>query len=230
VVDSLPDTPLGLTASDTDLYWTGSTGSDIYTCPINNCSSATVLVNSVDNPQMITVGRSDSPLPKFTLSVDGSGDGDVTSTKSINCSFVSGVASGTCDETYTVGSTATLTATPATDFAFDSWTNCSNPSGSACNHTVTSDVTITANFVELFTLTIVGTGVDSDFVRITSDTGGIDCPGTCQATYPAGTMVELTATDTNGMFVEWFQCVSSTNNVINVTMNSDLTCEAQGSF
>lgn len=53
---------------------------------------------------------------------------------------------------------------------------------------------------ETLTVTPAGTGTGT----VTSDTGGISCPGTCSAQYSQGTQVTLTATASNGStFTGW---------------------------
>lgn len=158
-----------------------------------------------------------------TLTVNGTGSGDITSsTSAINCTLTNGVTSGTCTDNVSLSATQVLTATPASGFILDNWNNCSNPSGLVCNHTVTNDVTISANFTQVFTLTVfVSVGIGS----VVSDIGGINCPGVCTATFPMGTVVELTAIDGVGTFDQWNDCSNSSNRVINVTMNSDQDCD-----
>ena len=170
----------------------------------------------------------------FDLLIDGTGSGIVTSARAINCTLTNGVTSGTCQEEYINQTTAALTATPATDFVFESWTNCSSPSGSTCNHTVTSDVTISANFLETFTLEVQLTGGVS---RVFSDDGRIDCPGTCVATYTDGTSVTLEMEHCGGCTPFWegnsggadVPCIGNRlgpdfGNPIVTTMNRDRIC------
>ncbi len=160
------------------------------------------------------------------LTVNGTGSGTVVGAdNNINCSISSGSISGTCTDSVGLGTTQTLTATPASGFDFDSWVNCSNPSGNVCNHGMTEAATITANFVQMFTLTVVLSGPG----LVTTNIGGISCPGVCSATFPAGTVVALTAAPA-GDFSMWTDCGipvgPSTANPFNRTMNSDLNCLA----
>jgi len=185
-------------------------------------------------------------LGSFDFSVDGTGSGTITgSPASINCIITNDVSSGTCTDKAAKDSVQTLTATAVPGFQFDSWLNCSNPSGITCNHLVTADTTITANFVALpaVTLTIEFQEV-FQFFRIVSDTGGIDCSisnagstritgnGTCSADFPTGTIVMLTTNGPGGSgalsrFIKG--CVALTSSsTISVTMNSDETCIGTG--
>jgi len=180
------------------------------------------------------------------LAINGTGSGTVVASTAINidCTLSNGTASGTCSDAVQLGSTQILNATPASGFILDSWTNCSNPSGNVCNHAMTEDVTITANFVQTFTLTVLFNSVFNPPVGVTSDIGGINCnatsgiigtgsgTGVCAASFPAGTVVELTSTGiiwnrwTNTSLVSCFTGAGSASRTINVTMDADRSCTA----
>lgn len=168
------------------------------------------------------------------LSINGTGSGKVIGANIINCTITNGSTTGTCIDQVDLGTTQTLTATPASGFVFDSWSNCSNPSGNMCNHTMTGDTTITANFaVQMFTLTVnlILVNTTNPNLSVVSNIGGIDCPGTCTATFPVGTVVELTAIDDSpATFTTWSGSGCPSSNVGNVNnnviMNQDVTCNA----
>lgn len=202
---------------------TGQTVTHVYTS--SGTFNISVIISRGGGQQTLSatlqIGDLQGPA---TLTVNGTGSGGVTSsTSAINCTLTNGVTSGTCTDNVSLSATQILTATPAAGFILDNWTNCSNPIGSVCNHTVTNDVTISANFTQVFTLTVFvgGGGIGS----VVSDIGGINCPGVCTATFPQGTVVELTAIDGVGTFDEWDGCSNSSNRVINLTMNSDRDCD-----
>jgi hypothetical protein len=63
--------------------------------------------------------------------------------------------------------------------------------------------------------------------NLRSDPAGIDCGTTCQASYPAGTVVTLTATPTDGAtFKEWSGDCNSPELTTTVTVKTDTHCQA----
>jgi hypothetical protein len=72
----------------------------------------------------------------------------------------------------------------------------------ACDVTMSDDRTVTANFMEVRTITIVPTGTGVG--RVTSTPAGINCSGSCSATVWLGASVTLTADpDANSEFLGW---------------------------
>jgi len=82
--------------------------------------------------------------------------------------------------------------------------------------------------VSSFTLTITTSG--SGMGAVTSNSGGISCPGTCTAMYPTGTTVVLTATPSLGQdFGIWSGDVPlghELNNPLTIIMNNNKTIDA----
>jgi hypothetical protein len=79
---------------------------------------------------------------RFTLTVNfpGSGDGNVTSVPAgINCDV-------DCSAGFNVNQRVTLTATPLGSSGFGGWTGGGCPDGATCTITMTSDVTVSADF------------------------------------------------------------------------------------
>lgn len=133
--------------------------------------------------------------PAFTLTVSkaGAGSGTVSG---------SGIACGnTCGLVFAQGTQVGLAATPSLGSAFAGWSGDCTGTG-ACNLTMNADHTVTATFdvVPTFSLTVGLAGTGSGTV-----TGsGIDCGGTCNASYSQGTQVSLTATPAAGStFTGW---------------------------
>ena len=79
-------------------------------------------------------------VPQYTLSVSKVGSGTITDT-GINC--------GTdCTESYTAGTSVTLTASPASGWSFAGWSGDCSGTGN-CNLTMNSDKNVTATFTFL---------------------------------------------------------------------------------
>jgi hypothetical protein len=117
-----------------------------------------------------------------------------------------------------------LVAVPGSGWHFTSWSGlCSN---AACDLTVSGDLTLTANFDQdtavappvavkrNLTMTVNGPG------RLVSSPIGIDCPGTCSATFDDGTNVLFTATPNTGAKFDGFSgaCAGSS---CTVTLGTD---------
>ena len=130
------------------------------------------------------------------LTVTISGNGSVTSSPAgINCP-------GTCSANFTQNSQVTLTATPGSGFGLGAWTGSCSGNTSPCTFTITSPSSVTATFTQLGTVTVSLIGVGSGTVA--SSPTGINCPGTCNASFPNNTVVTLTATpDAKSTFAGW---------------------------
>jgi hypothetical protein len=148
----------------------------------------------------------------LTVSATGTGIGTVTSDPAgINCTSTAGTLSGTCTATYANGTLVTLTATAGTASVFSGWSGtgitCSGTS--PCAVTLDQARSVSATFVQHFTLTVSGAG--TGIGTVTSDPAGINCTssggapsGTCAANYASGTAVTLTATPATGsVFSGW---------------------------
>jgi len=158
----------------------------------------------------------------LTINRSGNGSGTVTSADGgINC--------GTdCSEVYDSGTVVTLTATAEADSVFGGWSGDVVSSDSTCTATMDSDKTITAKFIpksSTFTLTVIKTGPGNG--TVTSEDGGISCGSDCSETYPAGTVVTLTATpDASSGFEGWSGEATGSEATIAVMMDTDKTVMA----
>lgn len=174
----------------------------------------------------VTLDRDRSVVASFdrdrvTLSVALAGDGLGTVTADlgpIDCP-------GTCSASYAVGETVTLTAAPDADVRFAGWFGACAGTES-CIVTMEAARAVTATFeLEREPLTVVLQG--SGAGRVTSDIGGIDCPGACTEAYVRGAAVELTATASPGSrFAGWGGACSGTG-TCNVTVSSATNVSAQ---
>jgi len=153
-------------------------------------------------------------LPTLSVSLAGSGTGTVTSNPGgINCG-------STCRANFATGSQVVLSATAGAGSSFTGWSGggCSG-SASTCTVTMSSSQNVTATFSVIQSapqLSVVVTGSGT----VASSPGGISCLPTCNATFPTGTVVTLTATPAQGSyFVGWSGGGGTCNN------NSGLSCQ-----
>ncbi|MBZ0122625.1 MAG: hypothetical protein K8F31_01910, partial [Roseovarius sp.] len=138
--------------------------------------------------------------------------------KSVTAVFVQGcslttavVGSGSISPSgglYNYGQVIQLTATPATGWRFDHWSGALSGSTNPSNLTMDGDKSVTATFIQTFTLSTSASGNGS----ITPSAG----------TYDTGTVVSLQATpDAGWRFKEWTGALSGSTNPTNLTMNSN---------
>lgn len=137
---------------------------------------------------------------QLTLVLTGSGSGTVSSFgQEVNCRFVAGVQSGDCTHIASAGSTLSLVVTSGSQSTFMGWSGggCSGTGG--CVVTFNQAQAVTARFDSPFSVSVTGTGNGSG--TVTSLPEGVACTivpgggvtGSCQAPFPAGTLVTLTA-------------------------------------
>ncbi|HEX6700063.1 MAG TPA: hypothetical protein VF101_04965 [Gaiellaceae bacterium] len=147
-----------------------------------------------------TFGRASTPTETLTVKIGGNGTGTVESKPTgIKC------PAARCSALFPVDTSVTLIqhADPGSTFAGWSREEC----GDADECTVTvragvAPVVATFNAVPQERLHVELTGGHGG--RVTSDPPGIDCPDTCDASFPRGSNVTLTAAASSGFtFVEW---------------------------
>src|SRR6188768_3306704 len=162
---------------------------------------------------------------RLTVTVGGSGIGIVTSNPSgISCP-------GTCAAEFATGTNVTLTATPTSESTFNGFSGagCGGP-GSSCTVAMNGDQNVTGIFTAIVpppmsTLTVQKSGSGSG--TVTSAPSGIDCGGTCSASFLTGNSVTLMATATPGStFVGWSGACSGAGSCT-VTMSSNQIVSAQ---
>lgn len=124
---------------------------------------------------------------------------------------------------YAPGTSVTLTALPDPGWEFQGWSGISvfPPDQNPTIITVNDNIEVTATFVNLtpqVTLTIDSIGLGS--VTVNPEPGD-------DGTYDQGAVVELTAIPaTNWEFVEWMGDISSTDNPVSVSLDSNMTITA----
>jgi hypothetical protein len=171
-------------------------------------------------------------VPSLTVVITGNGTVS-SSDKVISCG-------SKCASTYALGTTLTLTAKAGSNSTFTSWTGACAGSALTCTVTVTDSLTVNALFTAnpaagggggggggggttQFTVQVGRSNVGT----VTSDLTGINCGSTCSAKYDAGAVVTLTATPPAGKtFVSWGGACSGTSNMCTLTVNSNLSAQA----
>jgi len=91
-------------------------------------------------------------LPRYTLSVTGSGTGSGTVTSNVGgiyCTISSGSTSGTCSASLTSGTSVTLTRSASTYSTFTGWSGACSGTGTTCQVTVDQNRSVTAAFAAL---------------------------------------------------------------------------------
>ena len=122
------------------------------------------------------------------------------------------------EENYTSGSTASITAVPASGYRFVSWSGASTSTNATINLTMDSDKSVTANF-ELITYNLT--------TSVNPPSGGSITGVTNGGVYTSGSTASITAVPASGYrFVSWSGASTSTNATINLTMDSDKSVTA----
>jgi hypothetical protein len=176
---------------------------------------------------------------RLTVSGLGTGNGLVTSSPGgINCTITAGSAAATgCTAQFNAGVTVTLTAKQANGHVFVGWAKPCSGTGT-CVLKMNSARSVAAEFRKgPFTLRISSatTGVGSGRVRSQAGLSPIiDCvitngtPATtgCAATYPAYTVVKLTASPAAGFFFDGWRTPSCGTGTCQITAIQNLTIPA----
>ncbi len=133
------------------------------------------------------------PLDDYTLVVapTGSGSGSVTSTPAgIDCG-------SDCTESYGATTNVTLAATPTAGSDFTGWSGGGCSGTGSCMVTLATATTVTATFT-LKQLTLALSKGGNGGGTVSSNVGGINCGGSCSASYNYGTNVTLSANPATG--------------------------------
>lgn len=148
-----------------------------------------------------------------------------------------GAAGAACSFDYAANTAVVLTATAAPGYRFGSWSGACTGTA-ACNVTMNTGRTVSATFIQQYTLTIVskdlGVGTASTVVA-TSSAGTSMCSSTvgngttCTIAYDVNTQVTPTTTlGANAAFVDWSGDPSCTGAVCQpLQMNQDRTITAR---
>ncbi|MFL5892598.1 MAG: InlB B-repeat-containing protein [Solirubrobacterales bacterium] len=159
--------------------------------------------------------------PTYTLSIAVGGPGTGTvSGPGISCP-------GDCSETYSYGTSVTLSANTVSGSSFGGWSGACSGTGSSCQLSMKSNRSVGATFSpstnsnDTLNVSVGGSGNGA----VTGP--GIDCPGDCSQTYSDGTDVTLSAAaGSNSSFGGWSGKCSGAGSSCNVTMTGDASVSA----
>ena len=158
--------------------------------------------------------------PTFVLTVTPAGTGSGTVTSSL-----SGISCGmSCSAVFASGAPITLVAIAAPGSVFAGWSGGSCSGTGPCAVSGPPNVTITATFLQMFTLAVVTSGSGSGTVTITPP--GLDCGTTCSVTVTSGTTVILTPMPAAGSAAFWSAgglCSRTGACSVTVTANATVT-------
>ncbi len=176
---SITASPTSTTTYTATATGSGGTASASVTITVGSGgTSGTPTVTITGNPTTITKGSS------TVLTVTATNATGVTITGTNGSTRTTGASGGSVTASPTSTTTYTATATGS-------------------GGTATASVTITVGTISSpIQLTVMSAG--SGAGTVTSSPAGIDCPGSCTASFPAGTAVVLTATpDSGSTFTGW---------------------------
>jgi|GEM_PF-2182361 uncharacterized repeat protein (TIGR02543 family) len=202
--------------------WTGAcTGSTTCTVTMSSAQSVTAIFALVTNPRTLTVTNSNHIGGTVTSSSGG-----------INCGTT------TCSASFSLGSSVTLTATPAVGYNFTGWSGggCSG-TNFTCTVSMSSAQSVTATFTlnssqSILAITNINGAAISPFGvpintvagAITSSPSGIACGtagSTCSAGFTQNNAVTLTAAPaTNYTFGGWGGACSGISTSCTITMTN----------
>jgi uncharacterized repeat protein (TIGR02543 family) len=153
---------------------------------------------------------------KVTIERGGEGNGKISSDPAVTCA-------DTCTATVDAGTIVRLKAEADGSSTWVGWTGECTSTSTVCNFPVDGDITVTATFDRKGNrLNVSRSSAGANGGTIEADVPGIDCGDTCSYTYPAGTVVTLTASAQPGyLFAGWFgDCASAgASTTCTVTMN-----------
>jgi hypothetical protein len=169
------------------------------------------------------------PQRLTVVGVPGSGSGRVVSAPAgIDCTLAAGIASGSCQFDFPFGTSVQLTASQQAGSAiFGGWTGACLTSGSAptCTLGMTEARTAGAGFTALARVRVLASAVGG--VGVSSAPAGIACTlgdgsvsGSCEALFPVGTGVVLTAAEPgNARARAWTGCDETTRTTCTLALS-----------
>ncbi len=180
---------------------------------------------------VVTVGSTTTVTPAFTgaasyaLSVSYLPSGVMSSAGTVVSNPTGISCPGTCTASFANNTQVVLTAAAGTGYTFAGWSGGSCSGTSTCTVNVTAAETVSPTFNSTstsatLTLSLAGSGT------VTSSPSGINCPGTCSASFPLSTSITLSETaNANNGFIGWGGVCSGSGNCI-VSLNAAATVSA----
>ena len=147
----------------------------------------------------------------------------------------------TCAADFPVATQVTLTAVADAGSAFVGWSSSCSGAGeggptfagggnlqATCRLTMDADKSVTATFrQQTFNLHVDRIFAGGGSLTVTSDPRGIGCPSVCDAQFPAGTVVTLTATPSaSAVFAGWSDACSGTERTCTLLMDDNKRAKA----
>ncbi|MBI4502979.1 MAG: hypothetical protein HY700_17705 [Gemmatimonadetes bacterium] len=237
---------LTATAADANnvfLGWSGACTNASSVCTVTMDAAKTATANFEDAYTLTVIATAGSQGSGVVTSQDGL-------SPTISCTITDGVASGTCSQTYARNIIVDLTAAAGgADNVFVAWggsdgAGCATNPG--CSVSMTAPRTLSANFEDLFALTVTALDGSQGSGTVTSQNGlspAISCTitdgvpsGTCSQAYVRNTAVVLTAAAATGNgFVGWggsdgSGCAASTSCSIAMTVTRTLSANFEDLF
>jgi streptogramin lyase len=208
--------PVTLTATaasgSTFAGWSGGGCSGTSTCTVTMSANTGVTATFTAVAETLTVAEA------------GTGNGQITSSPAgINCS----ASSNQCAAPFALGTQVTLTASASAGSSFAGWSGggCSGTSPCVVTMNAAQSVTATFTVIPSFMLSVVPSGNGSG--TVTSSPSGINCGGTCAASFQSGTQVVLSAVSASGStFAGWSGGGCGGDQTCTVTLGAATTVNA----
>ena len=177
------------------------------------CSGTSTCMVTMDAAKAVTATFQ---LNRLTVVRSGDGTGTVMAS-GINCG-------NDCTQDYAPGTAVTLTASAANGSRFVDWSEPSCGTATTCMVTMNGARTVTANFVDLDTVSVNFTGAGGG--TVTWNPVRPACTNDCDRDFDDGTNVTITATeDASSVFTGWGGSCSGTGTCVlnNLTSNASVS-------